>query len=752
MKLKKIMLVILAATMAFTGSGVLVSAGLAAEGYIAMYVQNPAAYIDGGKTPIDQTNPKVAPYLKNGLAYVPLRFTAEALGGQIEWDAKKMAATVKTKNGNTFEITEVYKPELVGGRTYIPAEAIAKIFGKQYFYERGLIVIADKNSMPETSGLISAFTGMETVGTKEKFLEYCYDVYSEPAMDWEIAVPEEPAPAPGPVPAPESPAASAPDSGVGSADKPAPDASADYSETNTQVAGVDEADIIKTDGQYIYYVRGGAIEIVKANADGSFEYMSAFKMPYGNYLEFKEIFIDGGRITAIGGYYGRDSYYTQAIVINAEDKKAPKLERVVDVKGEYVTSRKIGSSVYFAATQHLYRWNYDWESEVMPALYRDTAVSEKAISPGYDRLYCFPDFTESAITTLVGFNIDRPNEEAFIESIVGLGGENIYMSSGALYIAALKYNSDRNSSWYDTVIHKFAADDGELVFVGSGTAPGSVLNQFSMDEHKGHLRIATTKQDYGKGWTKYNCLYIFDGSMKIVGKIEDIAPGEQIYSARFMGERGYMVTFKQVDPLFAIDLSDPANPVVMGALKIPGYSNYLHPYDENHLIGFGKDTVLDAYGNAFYTSMKISLFDVSDITNPIELFVETIGDRGTESVLLQNHKALLFSKEKNLLAFPVTVFESKEKAVDGKAPSYGTFKFAGAYIYEIDLKKGFNLRGKISHLSSNDMLKSSEWGSDGGAYIERLLTIKNTLYAASNRKLSSHNLDTLNTIGEFYFK
>jgi len=237
-----------------------------------------------------------------------------------------------------------------------------------------------------------------------------------------------------------------------------------------------------------------------------------------------------------------------------------------------------------------------------------------------------------------------------------------------------------------------------------------------------------------------------------VGRIDDIAPGERIYSARFMGKRAFMVTFKQVDPLFAIDLSNPKKPVVMGALKIPGYSNYLHPYDENHLIGFGKDTVVDSYGNAYYTGMKVSLFDVTDIANPIEMFVETIGARGTDSPLLNNHKALLFSKDKNLLAFPVTVYESKEKAVDGKMPNYGTFAFSGAYVYDVDLKKGFTLRGKISHMSAQDMLKASDWGGNPDLYIQRLLTIRDNLYAASNGKITSYDLKTLKQTGELIFK
>ena len=774
-KLKTIMLIVLAAAAALIGSGVFAAAETEntadpAKGYVALYIQNPAAYVDGEKISIDESQ-KAAPYQKNGVVYVPLRFTAEALGGDVGWDAGKNAAIVKTKNGDSFEITsnsEVItanlknkkseikmetKPKLSGGRMYIPAKAMAEIFGEKYFYSRGLIVIAGKK--PDMDALISLFTEMTAVGSKENLLDiigYDPDYYFDEDMIWEESV--------------MAPMADGADGAgaevpvsAGDRDMPAQKSEADYGEadyskTNTQVQGVDEADIIKTDGQYIYYVRGGAVEIVKANSDGSFEYMSAFKLPSGNYLEFKEIFVDGDRITAIGMYNKNDGPYTQAVVINTENKKDPKLERTVEVKGEYATSRKIGGSVYFAANQNLYWWYYyDWDSDagIMPP-YRDTAVSEEEICPGYDKLYCFPDFTESSITTLVGFNIDRPDDEAFIESILGLDGANIYMSHNALYIAAVKYNYSYGDSRCSTLIYKFAADDGELVFVKKGSVPGSVLNQFSMDEYENYFRIATTDQDYGNGWTKYNGLYVIDGNMEIVGKIENIAPGEQIYSARFMGGRAYMVTFKQVDPLFAIDLSDPENPEVLGALKIPGYSNYLHPYDENHLIGFGKDTVLDAYGNVYYTSMKISLFDVTDMTNPIEMFVETIGGRGTESELLTNHKALLFSKEKNLLAFPVTVYDSKEKAIDGKAPAYGTFKFAGAYVYEIDLKKGFKLRGKISHLSSSDMLKSSDWGADQNAYIQRLLTIRETLYAASNKKLSSYNLKDLKLTGEFKFK
>jgi uncharacterized secreted protein with C-terminal beta-propeller domain len=244
----------------------------------------------------------------------------------------------------------------------------------------------------------------------------------------------------------------------------------------------------------------------------------------------------------------------------------------------------------------------------------------------------------------------------------------------------------------------------------------------------------------------------------MVGAVEDIAPGERIYSVRFMGDRAYMVTFRTVDPLFVLDLKDPARPKILGALKIPGYSQYLHPYDENHLIGFGKDTVEVAVKNsqgeeqfttAYYLGLKLALFDVSDVTAPKEKFVVNIGDRGSESELLYNHKALLFSREKGLLAFPASVAEvspgQKDLYTTG-APPYGEFTFQGLYVYHLDPDTGFTLRGRISHLSDEDMLKSGYGYWDGEKSVQRGLYIDDTLYTMSQKILKANSLSTLGEI------
>jgi len=251
---------------------------------------------------------------------------------------------------------------------------------------------------------------------------------------------------------------------------------------------------------------------------------------------------------------------------------------------------------------------------------------------------------------------------------------------------------------------------------------------------------------------------VLDESLNVVGKIEDIAPGEKIYSVRYAGNRAYMVTFKKVDPLFVIDLSNPQAPGILGKLKIPGYSDYLHPYDEHHLIGFGKDAVevaseaggLGRAGDttAYYQGMKLALFDVSDVANPKELFTEHIGDRGTDSELLYNHKALLFSKERNLLAFPVTVMEVKDKGNKPEdAMKYGEFAFQGAYVYQLDLTNGFQLRGKITHMTDEELLKAGQTWVPYNRNVERALYIGDTLYTASQGLIKANDLNSLKEIG-----
>jgi len=301
-----------------------------------------------------------------------------------------------------------------------------------------------------------------------------------------------------------------------------------------------------------------------------------------------------------------------------------------------------------------------------------------------------------------------------------------------------------------TVIHKIGINKNKLEYKANGSVTGNVLNQFSMDEHNGYFRIATTKN---RTWSRfeeenfdsYTNLYILDENLNSIGKVENLAAGERIYSVRFMQDRAYMVTFKQTDPLFVIDVKDPENPKVLGELKIPGFSNYLHPYDNETLIGIGKDTAENEWGGVTTKGLKFSLFDVKDVASPKEIDTYIIGDAGSESVALSDHKAFLFSRDKNLLVVPAIVRESKNEN------SWGDITFSGALVFGIS-KDGFELKGRISHLEEKDVDIFNRGGYNYNMGVKRSLYINNVLYTFSDYYLKMNNLENLDLVKNLELK
>jgi len=523
----------------------------------------------------------------------------------------------------------------------------------------------------------------------------------------------------------------------------------DFSETNTQVEGVDEADIVKTDGKYIYYLTNSKLTITDINESNKIVLESTIEFERKEFYP-QEIFLRGNRVIIIGTasrdterekiedyYYSSYESYTVAKVYNIEEKANPVLERTVEIEGNYLSSRMIGDNIYLISNKYInaylckkYKASKLDEEDFKPK-FIDTALGEEVKCIEFDSIYYIPEFEDTSYLNIAAFNVTN-NEAANIESYLGAGSE-IYSSTANLYITKVKYDYGNRRSEYDvnTEIYKFKLEDATCTFVKTGTVPGSVLNQFSMDEKDGYFRIATTDSESWNSEDNINNLYVLDENLEIVGKVEGLAPGEKIYSVRFMGNRAYMVTFVQTDPLFVIDLSEPTNPTVLGELKIPGYSKYLHPYDETHLIGIGEDTkVLNyGYGDVVTTDgMKMSLFDVTDPSNPTEMYTVKIGEKGTYSEILYNHKALLFSKEKNIIAFPVSITESDYNVT-----------FQGAIVYDISLEEGFKLKGKISN-TANEIDRYY-----GGYNVERIIYIKDTFYTLSERLIKATDMNTMET-------
>jgi uncharacterized secreted protein with C-terminal beta-propeller domain len=259
----------------------------------------------------------------------------------------------------------------------------------------------------------------------------------------------------------------------------------------------------------------------------------------------------------------------------------------------------------------------------------------------------------------------------------------------------------------------------------------------------------TTSSGSWLNQNQQNNLYVLNMNLSIVGKIENMAPGERIYSARFTGDKCYLVTFKQTDPFFVLDLKDPTAPKVTGQLKIPGYSSYLHPYDENHIIGLGKEN----------STVKLSLFDVSDMNNPVEIAKYVIGENAdyVNSIALYDPKAFLFDYQKQLLVIPVSItsygqvnYDDKgmippampgTTSICGGTSTYGG-TWEGAYVFNLSTASGITLKGGVTHQDSTSTSPYYGYFNNNEA-ITRSLYIGNNLYTLSNSKVQLNKLDTL---------
>lgn len=598
----------------------------------------------------------------------------------------------------------------------------------------------------------------------------------------------------------------------------------DYSGTNVQVQGVDEADTVKTDGEYIYKINNNQLVVAKAYPAEDMEVIST--LTYDKEVYPLEMYVDDQYLTVIlnQNYYRQAEVYpadkgiiapesrilptppfensVKVLVYDLADRSNLKQVREIEIDGNYLSSRKIDDTIYLVNNKYIpiYMLRDQPESLTTPG-YRDSLEGGEVKRIGYEEISYFPGSPQPNYLIVAGINLNDVNnintKKTEVKTYLG-SGQNIYSSLENLYVAVPEYQytvpeyqSDEvrtlpapaDTAVSDSIaapavskiiaimpaevntrVYKFNLQEGDTKYLGMGSVPGSILNQFSMDEHNGYFRIATTDQNspvQAGAAAMTNNLYILDQKMDVSGKIENIAPGEKIYSVRFIGDRGYMVTFKTVDPLFVLDLKNPSNPAILGELKIPGYSNYLHPYDENHIIGFGKEAIEveephwsgeGTVKNAYYLGMKVALFDVSDVQNPKEKFKIEIGDRGTDSELFWNHKALLFDKEKNILAFPVSVYDIDPATIDKndylaqKDPrlAYGQQVFQGAFVYNLSLEQGFTLKGMITHQPEGkvaDLQRSGRY--DYNRDISRSLYIGDTLYTLSNGYLKANDLNTL---------
>ena len=563
-----------------------------------------------------------------------------------------------------------------------------------------------------------------------------------------------------------------------------------YSTTNVQVAGVDEADSVKTDGQYIYTMPStqysgsyyysstsqstNTISIVNADPQNakvvSKITLDSSSTPFGLFISQ-----DSSKLVILANNYQVYSatpdnlmimpFYsyvsTSTLVYDISNKANPILTRNFTVSGSYFDSRMIGNFVYVVTTQNAFVYN----SEVtVPAVYTDG----KAYGASPTSIY-YSDMNESSyysFTSFYGIDLSNDQQQPTNMTVLMSGASTMYVSQSNIYVT---YPTWANGSEL-TSIYRVKINGLNLAFEAAGSVPGYIINQYAMDEYNGNLRVATNlNQGLMISWTtatstsqgtQINSVYVLNQNLTVIGKLEGLAQGENLHAVRFMGDKCYLVTFIKTDPLFVIDLSQPQNPKLSGELQIPGYSDYLHPYDETHLIGVGKDAVGAAQGNfAWYQGLKLALFDVSNVNNPVQVANYVIGDRGTDSPVLNDPKAFLFDKSKDLLVIPVELALvnqtlTQQYPYPSDMPAYGQIVWQGAYVFSISANGNFTLKGTVTHLNPSSLdnqgylSNTNDYYLTQNQWITRSLYIGNTLYTISNGEIKLNSLTDLSQIAE----
>ncbi len=607
------------------------------------------------------------------------------------------------------------------------------------------------------------------------------------------------------------------------AEKPA---APDFSGTNNQVRGVDEADLVKTDGDYIYVISGNKVAIIQARPAGKARKLSEIKLE-GQPVE---AFINGNTLVVFGNGPEPGTMFVNKYDVT--DRSKPELVQNNKCDGYHVNSRMTGDQVYVVINTPVYRWDAGGNrtGAVLPRITTNGQV--RTVPPTEIHYFPYPDYSYQYTTVLT---MDLGKSSAPVRNKTFLTGtsQNLYVSQNNIYLAggkapdfalytgklldgliatvppeiAAKIKAVRNSGqdydkqlqqvesiideyldqldydkalaleekiaayrdkWYrdlardqnKTVIYKLGINNGQVTYRARGEVDGRVLNQFSMDEHNGYFRIATTSEGFwfaGQPDPKNN-IFVLDENMNVTGKITGLAPTERIYSARFMGDRAYLVTFRQVDPLFVIDLKNPTAPKVLGELKIPGYSDYLHPYDENHLIGIGREVTVVTEPQpqplrptimpppTRQRGVKIALFDVSNPNAPREIAKYVVERDDSDSPALRDHRAVLFSKERNLLVIPINYYTYRimnDQPVAQPATKILPAEqgWQGVYVFEISPQKGIRLRGKVEHPAGTITRGGMEYYRFNT--VKRSLYIDDVLYTVSDMVVKLNDLDTL---------
>ena len=544
-----------------------------------------------------------------------------------------------------------------------------------------------------------------------------------------------------------------------------------FTTTNVQETGVDESDLVKSDGANLYIVRDSSLRIVSAEPHDQMAQIGRIDIQE----RIDSIYLRGSKVILLAGKSSSDvpvlqvwppfHQNTDAVIyeIDVTDPTDPAVSKRVEFDGSLADSRLMGDRLILVLSI-VPDLPQPANSISIALMTMDQMMPKVRTSSGTRdvvqwRDWLRPEAPDGHLMTAV-VTLDADDIENIVASVAVMSNSStLYASTDALYVTDAQYDAD-DAFRARTAIHKFSFDDnGAARYTASGSIPGRLLNQFSLGEHEGYLRAAThisgfaqiafddaivdsTDPDAGVSVDAAappqasNAVFVLgetDGKLEVVGEIRDIAPGERIFSARFMGKRGFLVTFRQIDPLFALDLSDATHPVLAGELKIPGFSDYLHPLGDTHLIGVGRAIETTEFGGAVPAGLQLSLFDVSNLNAPTLVQQITVGGPGSSSDVSRTHKAFTITHidGRDIIAIPAELWSARGNFFEQNKT------FDGVLTFAVDPQSGFEEIGGLTGLTD---------GEFGWVPWRRSAFIDDVLYAVTPQGVTAARLSDIGNV------
>lgn len=705
---------------------------------ITLKIGSPLILNERNMKTLDSENPNVVPIIHKDRTLVPLRAIGEHFEAKVSYDNKKREAKISYKGtdyifpiGEDEYIEKSFGKEdivrkidtetlIIQDRTMLPLRVISEqIFNKKVGYMDGVITISDEE-IDLTKEYLDDVNTKIGQALRVKSKEQLLALIGEQNRDWPVF---------GAMPELQAPTMNDKESVT----------SENFTTTNEQVAGVNEADIVKTDGKFIYHATSDSVKVYLANNGKptlTDEIKSKVDKEKGEVIGYNELYIDKNRLIVIGSIdtlgnwirpiepmkegksimpYPQQKSYVYVGVYSVNDDGKLSLLKEVEVDGSILSSRKTDNTLYLLSNKYVYSYGIDEESKL--PMFKDSSAGFNYKELSIDKIMYYPYRPADNYLLITALDIQNTERPANIEAFLG-SGSDIYMDLDSLYVVAEDYSSTLGTV---SNIARFKIDGLKIGYSGGGLVKGGILNQFSMDEWEGNFRIATHSWDKNN-----NSLYILDEDLEQVGMIENLAKGERIYSVRFMQDKAYIVTFRQIDPLFVIDTSNPEKPKLLGELKIPGFSNYLHPISDNILLGIGQDADEETGAQG---GIKLSLFDVSDTAKPKEVDSIILGESGSYAEVLNNHKALMVDKKRHVVGFNAQLNKSSKEFV---RDIYST-----AVLVEIQDEKRLELLDTIA----------IETGESRQSYSgKRLLVIDDILYYVADDGIRTFEYKSLKEI------